>query len=49
MIHSLFSVHMDLMGVEPMSESPFTTVSTIIVCLYLFPLTAPGKQESGLR
>ncbi len=37
---------MDLMGVEPMSESPFTPVSTIIVYLYLFPAARPDKQES---
>ena len=45
--HSAVHFFMDLRGVEPLSESPSTTASSIIVCHLTFPPLTAGKQAES--
>ena len=40
--------HMELRGIEPLSENPFIKASSITVCLFLFPQPAADKQAVSL-
>lgn len=42
--YPLYIFNMDQRGVEPLSESLFTPVSSITVCILLFPLRCAHRQ-----